>query len=161
MKPTQEQLNDPKWWDKNAPEDCDLFYEDERLNYWFAQSESSHSCHSLLAERPTKPAFVPDTNTKTIYWVAEVDTHGTPWNFDGPHEDRKSAEDSIPLLLAVGEKNRKLVVTSMEFSPIKSERDEFMEKAMTVFKGDNMELYSVVAGALYDSGLFCLKETDK
>jgi len=160
MKPTQEQLNDPKWWDKNAPEDCDLFYEDERLNYWFAQSESSHSCHSLLAERPTKPAFVPDTNTKTIYWVAEVDTHGTPWNFDGPHEDRKSAEDSIPLLLAVGEKNRKLVVTSMEFSPIKSERELFLDsvkKELPTADKDDL----IFAGALYDSGLFCLKEADK
>lgn len=179
MKPTQEQLNDPKWWDDNVDPEYDYAFTTGRK--WkgdecvigavkFGDKLGNTSTGGLaigewawmtLAKRPTKPAFVPNTETKTIYWVAEVDSYGTPWNFDGPHDDYESAEDSIPLLLAVGDKNRKLVATSMEFRPIKSERELFVEQLAKLGKGYGSLYSEEFAGEVYDSGLFCLKETDK
>jgi len=62
MKPTQEQLNDSKWWDKNAPGGYDFCFYDETCNrYWFYNKTKVYPTQSkLLAKRPAKPAFVPE-----------------------------------------------------------------------------------------------------
>ena len=159
MKPTQEQLNDPAWWEQAKDGFDYCYYIKDESDYAFTEGIFESAGFELLAKRPTKQAFVPNTDTKTLYWVAEVDSHGTPWNFDGPHDDYKSAEDSIPLLIAVGEKNRKLVVTSMEFRPIKSERDLFFYSVKKKLpKADTDDL--IFAGKLYDAGCRFV-ETDK
>ena len=136
MKPTQEQIKtDESVWPEGAThyttsndamwpwlnENNNSFFRgDEWIEYPSLIEIKDHLIDAI--PRPTK-AFVPEVECKTIYWVAEVDNYGTPWNFDGPHDSYDDAESSIPLLLEIGSKNRNLIVTSMKFRPIKSERE--------------------------------------
>lgn len=110
--------------------------------------------------RPTKSAWVPEVESKTIYWVAEVDQYGTPWNFDGPHETYEAAENSIPLLKGLSKKDAKLIVTTMQFEPVKSERDLFVEAVTGEYKA-HVWTIKEIAEALYDSGKFKLVENEE
>ena len=83
MKPTQEQLNDPAWWDENAPEGYDYAFTtgpewdggESLIGDVRIANESGRTINGMLlaiglskwhkiAKRPTKPAFVPEVGVE-------------------------------------------------------------------------------------------------
>jgi len=158
MKPTQEQLNDSKWWDKNAPGGYDFCFYDETCNrYWFYNKTKVYPTQSkLLAKRPAKPAFVPEVGDNVMVSLGKGIIKAT-----GIANFKK----------AYFVQGNNWTETTTKVYPIKSERDLFVEAASKVLQTNDqevtglcnksIEMFNSAANALYDSGLFCLKETDK
>lgn len=102
--------------------------------------------------------WVPEAEElKTLYWVAIVDSHGTPWNHDGPHATYDNALKIIPLLELIN-KTDKFIVTEQRFKPLKTEaekeRDEGI-KALTkiLSKGvGDCEPDEYLATTVWDAG---------
>jgi len=155
MKPTQEQLNNPKWWDDNAPEGYDFCFYDETCNrYWFYNKTKVYPTQSkLLAKRPTKPAFVPEVGVECEYSVLKgVYSLGEVLKVTKP--------DSFNVYAIMDSKTNQLHWAT-DIRPIKSERELFVEQLAKLGKGYGSLYSEEFAGEVYDSGLFCLKETDK
>jgi len=167
MKPTQEQLNDQLWWDLNSyGRDC-VFYNSRLKRVEFANKDGRDCRHGgelvfsaggwrMLAKRPTKPAFVPEVGDNVMVSLGKGIIKAT-----GIANFKK----------AYFVQGNNWTETTTKVYPIKSERDLFVEAASKVLQTNDqevtglcnksIEMFNSAANALYDSGLFCLKETDK
>ena len=169
MKPTQEQLNDPAWWDENVDPAHDYAFTTgpdwQGNNKYvgsveFANEDGETGCEESLvlgrdswvplAKRPTKAAFVPEVGMECELWwggvyqepveIIQYRNHGCKVVFWRMEQD---CVDSAELPTA-------------QFRPIKSERDLFVEAAQLA--ADTTQ--STVFGKLYDAGCRFV-ETDK
>ena len=110
----------------------------------------------MLAKRPTKPAFVPEVGDNVMVSLGKGIIKAT-----GIANFKK----------AYFVQGNNWTETTTKVYPIKSERDLFVEAASKVLQTNDqevtglcnksIEMFNSAANALYDSGLFCLKETDK
>lgn len=55
-----------------------------------------------------------DSATDVQWWVAELDQYGNPMLFDGTHNCKKEAEDSIPLIRGTKTTRGQLAVARVE-----------------------------------------------
>jgi len=157
MKPTQEQLNDPKWW-TNVPDGNDYcYYDHSQSDYFFEEMAFDSDDLELLAKRPTKPAFVPEVGVECEYSL----------NRDPDRLFKcKPRYVSANFVVADCFINEEVIEQAfykddVEFRPIKSERELFVEQLANLGKGYGSLYSEEFAGEVYDSGLFCLKEADK
>lgn len=151
MKPTKEQLADPKWWNTHS-DNAKYCYRDRMNNsIAFKLTECLDRSYELLAKRPEQ--WVPEVGEMCEVWVENAEY----WA-----KITVLAVDKDTIVWRNGTDRKSYRGTRISNArPIKTQREEFMDKAMSIFKGDNMELYSVVAGALYDAGCrFNLTEKD-
>jgi hypothetical protein len=74
-----------------------------------------------------------DDGIKSLYWVAKVDSYGTPWNHDGPHDSYDDALNSVPMLESIN-KSDKFIVTEQRFRPIKSESEKQADEMFDIVK---------------------------
>jgi len=164
MKPTQEQLNDPKWWSRNTEStDNYVLWDKQKLSLISLENYISDiDGYELLAKRPTKPAFVPEVGE----WYEHTtlhDRYGNLYYIGLDSNGFKTFNNDNGELYKFGNYS--------EFRPIKSERELFVETVSKVLQIDDqevtglcnksIEMFHSAANALYDSGLFCLKETNK
>jgi len=168
MKPTQEQLNDPAWWDENVDPAHDYAFTTgpgwQGNNKYvgsveFANEDGETGCEESLvlgrdswvplAKRPAKAAFVPEVGVEC---EVESDTRGV-WK-----KAFYVGVDSIGSHVFDVEKQYLWRLDSLDehVRPIKSERDLFVEAAQLA--ADTTQ--STVFGKLYDAGCRFV-ETDK
>lgn len=164
MKPTKEQLADPKWWQDNS-NGLDFIYECESTGeIAFANTEGKDNnglrlrlelgIWKLLAKRP-EPEWVPDVGDNF-----EFSLRGKAW------EQRTMLYiDNYSMLMA----SKKLPARrwqyrindpDLRFKPIKTQREEFVEKVSGVIKAHQWTKKEI-AEALYHEGCrFYLTEKD-
>ena len=157
MKPTKEQLADPKWWESQTIDEFNYCYYDKSGGgVIFTCNENHNLFLELLAKRPE-----PDTEKwkpKEGEWC-EARASGKWRKVKTLNVDL--GNDLMAFYVPVTENGLSRLIWCDNYRPIKTQREEFMDKAISIFKGDNMELYSVIAGALYDAGCrFDLTEKD-
>jgi len=158
MKPTKEQLADPKWWQDNSKGyDC-VFYLERNDEYLFADDNGEGSNFKLiagaagwelLAKRP-EPEWMPEVGDCEVKlgksWVkCKVDY---------------ICDQYIVVLMHGSNTYEALVRGHYELRPIKTQREEFIEEAKSRIK--NMDADDIIlAGKLYDAGCrFDLTEKD-
>jgi len=158
MKPTKEQLADPKWWDENSKGYDYVFYLERNDEYLFADDNGEGSNFrliaggagwQLLAKRP-EPEWVPEVGDCEVRlgksWVkCKVDY---------------ICDQYIVVLMYGSNTYEALVRGYYEFRPIKTQREEFIEEAKSRIK--NMDADDIIlSGKLYDAGCrFDLTEKD-
>lgn len=166
MKPTQEQLNDPKWWDDNAPEgaeawvdDC-FFKWDEGKEYiftdsgWETEGESwtprdyKNDHGFFVVERPTKPAFVP----KVGEWCL---------SYGGAKMMLVGLSSSDHYVFEIDNGGLTMLGSIDGFRPIKSKRELFVEAGVKANRNLGIgATQEEMFEALYDAGCRFM-ETDK
>ncbi len=149
MKPTKEQLLDPKWWDENAkPTDRYLYYVEAGDNYFFSHVvDNEVAGFSLIAKRPEPEKWVPKVGEWCEAWLDGEFRKAHALKF----HDRTNAIafDFVDCLK-----------WSSDYRPIKTERDKFIEEAENVIKAHQWTSTAVIED-LYDSGKFKLVEPTK
>jgi hypothetical protein len=154
MKPTKEQLADPKWWDENAKPEDKYYYWDVMYNAAVLRSsENLDNSFKLIAKRP-EAKWVPEVGE---WCEAAIDVGELNFN--------KIKINYISDGVCVYELNNKECVknsASFIFRPIKTKREEFIERV--VYETLNMcseQLRERIANELYDAGCrFELTEKD-
>lgn len=73
MKPTKEQLADPKWWDENAKPEDKYCYQCERSGGYFFSNILEYGLpkYTVIADRP-EPNWVPEVGEMCEVWVENV-----------------------------------------------------------------------------------------
>jgi hypothetical protein len=161
MKPTKEQLADPKWWDENSDGydyvyhylgDIEFADKDGRISEGYGLIISD-AAWKLLAKRP-EAKWVPEVGE---WCEAAIDVGELNFN--------KIKINYISDDVCVYELNNKECVkntASFIFRPIKTKREEFIERV--VYETLNMcseQLRERIANELYDAGCrFELTEKD-
>ncbi len=167
MKPTKEQLADPKWWDENSKGyDC-VFYLERNDEYIFADDNGEGSNFrliaggagwQLLAKRPEpeqwkqKAPLLPDIGTE----VEIIDNGSLVYGQGESGEVIGHVENCAIVRMSYG-----LGCFEASYLKIKkTQREEFIEKAKSRIK--NMDADDIIlAGKLYDAGCrFDLTEKD-
>lgn len=160
MKPTKGQLKDPQWWKDNVDDKYDFAYttgpewdgiQSCKNTVEFADSQGeidseNHLCIEekwwvLLCERPKESQFIPETGT---WCECDYPSKWTKVFVIGPN-----SESYTVIELQCG--NTIAVGSIIEFRPLKTEREEFIEKASeTPFCG--MENIQSHYGDMFDNG---------
>lgn len=163
MKPTKEQLADPKWWDENANGyDC-VFYLERNDEYIFADDNGEGinfklivgaAGWKLLAKRP-EPKWVPEVGTEFEYCNTSRDDKYHLCFFVGYDADGDMVVQREDGLKGLKHKN-----FNLDFRPIKTQREEFIEKAIETMNNSIDDSQQGWAEALFDSGLFDLTGKD-
>jgi len=144
MKPTQEQLNDPAWWEQAKDGFDYCYYIKDESDYAFTEGIFESAGFELLAKRPTKPAFVPEVGVECEGFTADL-----VWKKVEPLKETSSGEFACLV-------DGRFLRFIDQFRPMKSERDLFVEAAQLA--ADTTQ--STVFGKLYDAGCRFV-ETDK
>lgn len=168
MKPTQDQLNDPKWWSDNVHDDFNYAFTTgpdwKGGDKWigmveFATKDGDQDdgqlvigvdCWVLLAKRPTMPVFVPEVGGEyeMLYHNEWVHVFFVGLDFDARGVFR-----------VAGDSLRSLSYEEYSFQPIKSERELCIEQAAKImFEVENGVINDNSLGALYDAGMLHRKE---
>jgi len=160
MKPTQEQLNDPVWWDEHSHDQEFIFFNSSIGEYQFANRYGRQyhgggllvgdEAWELLAKRPTKPAFVPEVGIECEFM------DGDKWS---KCKIDYISDDYIVVFMSDFNNYEALSKDYYEFRPIKSERELFNDAVSEALERGNIQ--DGLGNVMYDSGLFCLKEADK
>ena len=167
MKPTQEQLNDPQWWDANIDPKYDyafttgpdwnggetligeVKYGDVLGNTRLWELCIGDDSWVLLAKRPAKPAFVPEVGDECEFM------NGNKWS---KCKIDYISDDYIVVFISDFNNYEALSKGYHEFRPIKSERELFFDSVKKELpEADTDDL--IFAGKLYDAGF--IKETNK
>lgn len=153
MKPTKEQLADPKWWGENAPDGLDYCYWDiayQRIG--FDKQICKENCYfKPLAKRP-EPEWVPEVGE---WCEVESDTRNV-WK-----KAMYIGVDSIGSHVFDVEKRHlwRIDPIGCLVRPLKTQREEFIEKTLGIYNCGKSSLE--MAEALYDAGCrFDLTEKD-
>lgn len=152
MKPTKAQLADPKWWDDNAKPNERYYYHAKEESEYFSSKKlySNLEGVTLLAKRPEQ--WVPEVGDCEVKlgksWVkCKVDY---------------ICDQYIVVLMYGSNTYEALVRDHYGFRPIKTQREEFIERV--VYETLNMcseQLRERIANELYDAGCrFDLTEKD-
>jgi len=170
MKPTQEQLNDPAWWNENVDPAHDYAFTTgpdwQGNNKYvgsveFANKYGETGCEESLAlgrdywvplaKRPTKAAFVPEVGVECEGFTTDL---ADIWKWRKVEPLKEISAGEFACLVA----GRSLRFVD-QFRPIKSERDLFFDSVKKKLpKADTDDL--IFAGKLYDAGCRFV-ETDK
>jgi len=148
MKPTQEQLNDPAWWEQAKDGFDYCYYIKDESDYAFTEGIFESAGFELLAKRPTKAAFVPEVGVECEGFTTDL---AGLWKWRKVEPLKETTAGEFACLVA----GRSLRFVD-QFRPIKSERDLFVEAAQLA--ADTTQ--STVFGKLYDAGCRFV-ETDK
>lgn len=151
MKPTKEQLKDPKWWDENAPEGYDFFildkdneekarfhrliegfYYDEQGCYWRDIDEDYLEVHT----RP-EPEWQPKVGD-----VCLARRFGSKWM---EAELLKYVPDGLSVFYGLVDGSQ-FVFLSKDFKPLPTKKDEFIKAAQRAIDRDG----DIDLAALYD-----------
>lgn len=151
MKPTQEQLNDPKWWDKYGEDAIYCYYSDLKENICFSKELALHSMCHLIGERPIKPVFVPEVGVECEFM------DGGKWS---KCKIDYISDDYIVVFMGDFNNYEALSKGYHEFRPIKSERDLFVEAGVNTNRklgigATQQEMFE----ALYDAGCRFMENT--
>jgi hypothetical protein len=140
MKPTQEQLNDPKWWGNYNDKATCCYWHKPTNSIWFSRLPKKDLTNlEFLAERPV---FVPEVG---------VECEMT-WGSKGSWFNCVTLTNNKVAILGDYNKIRNLSeLYGVEFRPIKSERDLTIDAALEVYNCGKQS--ADMAGALYDAGM--------
>jgi hypothetical protein len=151
MKPTKEQLADPKWWESQTMDEFNYCYYDKSGGeVIFTYNETHHFFLELLAKRPE---LEQKWKPKEGEWC-EARTSGKWRKVKTLNVDL--GNDLMAFYVPVTENGLSRLIWCDNYRPIKTQREKFVEKAMDVYHGGKYSLD--MAKALYDSGLFVLTE---
>ena len=171
MKPTLEQLNDPDWWDDNAPngakclingkffkwsggtQGIEYIYHDDR---WVAQGEMSWSLRRYenntktfeIHKRPNRKPWMPEVGEWCKFKYKER-------AFYCESGEVKFIGDKLIVIDNGREKCYK--ISELHFEPMRSERDKWVEQALGLRK-QGAYTDEQWAADIYDAGLAKLPE---
>ena len=157
MKPTKEQLADPKWWDDNANGYDYVFYLERNDEYIFADDNGEGSNFRLIAGAAGWKLL----GKRPEQWRPEVGEMCEVWVENAEYWAKITvlAVDKDTIVWRNGTDRKSYIGTRIsDARPIKTQREEFIEKALDVYHCGKYSLD--MAEALYDSGLFVLTEKD-
>ncbi len=168
MKPTKEQLADPKWWDTYAKDGNDKCYWDEKEgSVMFTSNGDLYVYYELLAKRPKPEKWVPEVGDESLLpdvgsivgiYLASLGDILIPHVVKGYKVWKSINNDSDHhrVFILLGPSNDKRSGNNErllnDIHPLKTEREQFIEKAINT--GDmkaKMHLPSFI-GVLYDAG---------
>ncbi len=146
MKPTKEQLADPKWWDTYEKDGNDRCYWHEKEgSVVFAGDGVLYACYELLAKRPEPEKWVPQVG-EWCWRTEKGGRHSYKVFMIGRNSKGSPVFETLPF-------HNSITCDSgcYEYDPIKSEREEFID---TVGSNQNLSQVTIrdLAGALYDAG---------
>nr|AKH46278.1 hypothetical protein [uncultured marine virus] len=152
MKPTKEQLADLEWWDENTkPEDKYCLIGEFTGGCYFSNHINSGGGYTVLAKRPKakwepEPMQICEINFPLHSW--------TKIQFIGMNSDGYFVCECMNGEL------EKFKADDIEFRPLKTQREEFIDRAARASKHFGIHLADIM-GELYDAGCrFELTEKD-
>ena len=155
MKPTKEQLADPKWWGEDVLGYKNYIYWDEEWGFaTFSKEPINEVGFELLAKRPEPEQWKP----KEGEWC-EARTSGKWRKVKTLNVDL--GNDLMAFYVPVTENGLSRLIWCDNYRPIKTQREEFIEKCQVVTNANSDDAIAKdLFCDLYDSGLFALTEKD-
>lgn len=120
MKPTKEQLADPKWWDENTSTEDKYCYHDKKSMDWLTSwhLDESMDRYELLAKRP-EPEWVPEVGVECCGNTTDAAGNWS-WQKVEPLKNMGNGE------FACYTENKILRFVD-QFRPIKTQREELID----------------------------------
>ena len=136
------------WTRQPGPEFKALEY--KRVIYWVIETGTGYMDgdvfftgeHCTIHHKPEPAVYMPEVGE----WCEYLDCNDN-WNkcfYVGVDDTGKNVFSTKGDIWSDGDKSG--------FRPIKTEREQFVEQAKAIFKGENRSAHTVVAGVLYDNG---------
>ena len=178
MKPTDEQLNDPRWWDENAPIDATHLAFHETGRTWFKANEDGTPMLWHMRFDEWREGFVYGSPVKMIPRPTAQPKDAPPWNGEGlppvgcececwDGEEWHLGQSVGPYLggwlcMLTNNRERPFVGTELDFRPLRTPEQRLRDELEDLMKGNDFFVPSWIRGRLADAILakYELKERE-